>query len=123
MSSRAWIGSQLIIGSAIAPPSVTYTPIISVTSPANGASFTLGQSVDASFECDSLVLGTCTATVAAGTPINTATLGTHTFLAQGETAGRTLTGTVTYTVTKQATKTAVRCAPSAVKARMRRRAR
>jgi hypothetical protein len=116
VSSKAWIGSQLIIGSAIAPPSVTYTPIIAVTSPAEDSSFILGRVVDASFGCDQIVLGTCTGTVATGMPINTATLGAHTFLVQGETSGQTLTGTLTYTV-RRATKTAVTCAPTSVKAR------
>jgi hypothetical protein len=115
VSSKAWIGSQLRIGSAIAPPTVTFTPIIAVTSPAEDSSFILGQVVDASFGCDQLELGTCTGAVATGMPINTATIGTHTFLVQGETSGQTLTGTVTYTV-KRATKTAVTCAPAPVKA-------
>jgi hypothetical protein len=116
VSSVAYIASALIIGGAVAPPSVTYTPIIGITSPANGSAFTIHQTVDAAFECDLLEFGTCVGTVAVGMPINTSSLGVHSFVVQGEIAGQTLTGTATYDVTKRSTKTLVSCKPSSVKA-------
>ena len=115
VSSTAWIGSQLIIGGAVAAPSVTYTPIISVSAPAARSTYTLGQVVDASYQCDQLILGTCAGTVSTGAPLDTSSIGTHTFLVQGETAGQTLTATVTYTV-HRATKTVLTCRPASVKA-------
>jgi hypothetical protein len=116
VSSVAFIASALIIGGAVAPPSVTYTPIIGITSPANGSAFTIHQTVDAAFECDMLVLGTCGGTVALGMPINTSALGFHSFVVQGEISGQTVTGTATYGVTKRATKAFMSCTPSSVKA-------
>ena len=56
-------------------PMVTMTPLIEVQSPASGARFRNGQVVKASYSC----LDTCTGTVASGSPINTRSVGLHTF--------------------------------------------
>ncbi len=116
VSSAAYIASALIIGGAVAAPSITYTPIVGITSPSNGSVFTIGQTVDAAFQCDPLEFGTCGGTVAAGMPINTASLGVHTFVVQGEIAGQTVTGTATYDVVKRSSKTLISCKASSVKA-------
>lgn len=116
VSSIGWIGSALIIGGASDPPSVTYTPILAITSPATGSTYIKGQTVDAAFECASDEFGTCTGTVAVGMPINTSSLGLHAFSVQGEISGQTITGSTTYEVTKRSTKTLVSCKPASVKA-------
>ena len=115
VSSVAWIGSALIIGGAAGPASVTYTPIVAITSPASGSTYTIGQIVDAAFECDNAVLGTCTGTVAVGLPINTSTLGQHSFVVQGEISGQTVSGTALYFVAKRTAKATLSCIPAAVK--------
>jgi hypothetical protein len=115
VSKAAWIGSPLIIGGSESPPSVTFTPIISITAPASGATYTLGQTVDAAFECNPLETGICTGAVANGSPIAMSTVGTHTFVVQGGISGIAVTGTVTYHV-KRSSKTTLSCKPAAVKA-------
>jgi hypothetical protein len=72
--------------------------------------------VDAAFECDPAEFGTCEGTVAAGTPINTSSLGAHSFVVQGEISGQTVAGAASYDVTKRATKTFMSCTPTSVKA-------
>ncbi len=115
VSKVAWIGSQLIIGGSESPPSITFTPIISITTPRSNATYALGRAVDAAFECNGLETGTCTGAVANGSPIATSTVGTHRFVVHGDISGQVVTGTVTYHV-KRTTKTAVSCTPASVKA-------
>jgi hypothetical protein len=58
-------------------------PAITLTTPSNNASYTLGQVVNADFGCADEVGGSglrsCVGTVANGTAINTGTVGSHTF--------------------------------------------
>jgi hypothetical protein len=56
-------------------PTVTISPLIELSAPIGGAHFGQGQVVDASYAC----LDSCTGTVASGSPIDTSTLGVHTF--------------------------------------------
>lgn len=61
----------------VAPP-----PSISITSPATGATYTQGQAVTAGYSCTAPVgasVTTCTSSVANGAPLDTTTLGPHTF--------------------------------------------
>jgi hypothetical protein len=101
-------------GSYGGSPSVTYTPEVKISTPANRATYNQGQVVDAAFACGSLFTSACTGTAASGQPIDTSTVGLHTFVVNGTSYGQALTGTVTYTVAKRATSTAVSCTPSLV---------
>ncbi len=78
-------------------------PSIGITTPANGATFTQGQRVTASFNCADDQFGTgvasCNGTVADGAPIDTASVGTKTFKVDaGDVAGNSATRTSTFTV-------------------------
>jgi dehydratase len=60
----------------------TLPPVITVTSPTNGAVYTVGQVVNAAYSCTDVAsygIATCTGTVASGSPIDTAAVGMHTF--------------------------------------------
>ena len=98
VSSAAFIASNLDVGSAGGPPSVTYTPVIEIASPANGATYALGQKVDASFTCAPSPMSGCAGTVSSGQPFDTATAGHHSFVVQGTIEGHPAEGAVTYTV-------------------------
>lgn len=87
-----------------ATASVSYTvaapPSVSVSSPVSGRRYALGQRVPASFSCSEGAFGpglaSCTGSAANGAPIDTRTLGTHTFAVKaisldGQSAKRTLT--------------------------------
>jgi hypothetical protein len=85
---------------------IKFVPVIEIDAPANGAVYTPGQSVDASWSCGfdpATALGpgnNCTGTAASGSPIDTSP-GTHTFTVQGKVnnnASQKLAATVTYTV-------------------------
>ncbi len=82
---------------------IEFIPVIEIDAPANGAVYTSGQVVDASWSCGysystALGLSGCTATEPAGSAINT-TPGTHTFTVTGQDGRRdSLSATVTYTV-------------------------
>ncbi len=88
---------------------IEFVPVIEIDAPANGAVYTPGQVVDASWSCGysyptSLGLGGCTGTDPAGTAIST-TPGTHTFTVSGSDNQRTtLSATATYTVKAPVTK-------------------
>jgi hypothetical protein len=81
-------------------------PTASITSPANGATFILGQAVAASYACAAGPQGTlqpapagCAAPLAVGAAINTATLGPHTFtVVATNTDAQSASATSTYTV-------------------------
>jgi hypothetical protein len=88
---------------------VTYTvadragPEITLSSPANGAVYGLGDRVLASYSCTDQPGGsgvaTCTGTVANGAPVDTSTFGSHTFEVHAtDGAGNPATKTVTYSV-------------------------
>lgn len=104
-------GSSLIPGSGLettaagAPEiEISYTPppAISIVSPAGGATFTLGQTVTASYSCtpqESASLEFCAGPVANGAAIDTSTLGSHSFTVEAEDDhGGTSSKTVKYTV-------------------------
>ena len=76
-------------------------PSVAITSPANGASYTLGQAVAASYTCsDGLsTVASCSGTTAAGAGINTASVGTKSFsVTATDKAGNSAPSTVSYTV-------------------------
>ncbi len=61
----------------------TLPPTIDLTSPTDGAVYTVGQVVDAGYTCTDVAsygIATCVGTVADGAAIDTSTTGTHTFV-------------------------------------------
>ena len=90
-----------------ATASVRYTvaaaPSAQISSPASGASYRRGQVVRAAYGCGEGAggpgLSSCAGTVPAGTPIDTATAGRHTFTVTATSHdGQTATASVRYTV-------------------------
>ena len=83
----------------IVPPYNLTPPIVTVTSPTNGAQYVTGSTVDAAFSCAAqggTTIASCTATVATGTPIST-TAGYHTFTVKAiDRRGNPTTQTVGY---------------------------
>ncbi|MGO9972377.1 MAG: putative Ig domain-containing protein [Solirubrobacteraceae bacterium] len=81
-------------------PGVTITPLVEIDAPANGAVYTVGQAVDAAWECAHYQSSTCTATDTSGSPIDTSTPGQHTFTVTVDTYpnGTPVTSSVSYTV-------------------------
>ena len=81
-------------------------PVIILTAPENGAVYQLNAPVLASYSCadGGAGGGTCTGTVASGSPVNTATLGSKTFTVNtSDAVGNTATQSVTYTVRRSIT--------------------
>lgn len=80
----------------------TPPPTIDIATPADGATYTIGQSVAASYFCtphELSSLSKCSGTVAFGAAIDTSTLGPHSFTVNAEDSqGGTSSKTVTYTV-------------------------
>jgi hypothetical protein len=79
---------------------ITYSlspPVISITSPANGATFTQGQGVAAIYSCSpgEGAVEKCAGPVANGAALNTSTVGPHTFTVDAE---DTLSGTSSQSV-------------------------
>jgi hypothetical protein len=90
-------------GTASISYTVAATPSVTISTPANGARYTRGHSVRASFSCKEGASGpgiaTCTGTIANGRPIDASTPGRHTFTVMATSADRQVTAkTVTYTV-------------------------
>jgi hypothetical protein len=80
------------------------TPQITITSPADGANYTLGSTVLAAYRCRegaiTSPIATCKGTVADGRPIDTSSTGTKLFTVTAtDKAGNQTTKTVKYTVT------------------------
>jgi hypothetical protein len=77
-------------------------PSIAIASPANGATYTQGQAVTAAYSCTApagTTVTTCAGPVANGAPIDTATLGSHTFTVVAQDSdGGPATKSVSYTV-------------------------
>jgi len=77
-------------------------PTITIAAPVNGATVTQGQVVNASYTCTAPAgasITACTGTVASGAPINTSTLGAHTFMVTAsDSSFASSTKSVTYTV-------------------------
>src|SRR5215213_422076 len=85
------------------PPADSTKPTISITTPANGATYAPGQAVAASYSCADEAGGSglksCVGTVANGANIDTATLGQNSFTVTAkDNANNSDTKTVTYTV-------------------------
>ena len=97
-------------------------PAIEIDAPANGAVYTAGRVVSASWSCGydgttGLGVSGCTGTVAAGGAIDT-NPGTHTFTVSGgasSNGNHTVTATITYTVTAAHPVTAARVSITAAK--------
>jgi Glycine rich protein len=81
---------------------IIVAPVISIAAPADGASYTQGQVVNASYSCtppEGATVKTCAGTVANGAPINTSTPGPHSFTVNTEDQeGAKGSKTVSYTV-------------------------
>jgi hypothetical protein len=91
-------------------------PSVAIDSPADGATFTPGQAVNAAYACTATAgstITTCLGPVASGAPIDTSGLGPHTFTVTAATSdGVTATRGVSYTVVRAA----VRAAPPSITA-------
>jgi CSLREA domain-containing protein len=79
------------------------TPSISISSPANGATYTKGQAVTASYSCaeggQTSFISTCSGTAPSGSAIHTSTVGRGVFkVSATDVAGAQATKIVTYTV-------------------------
>ena len=80
----------------------TTEPTIEITSPEDGGSYVLRETVDADYACDDALAGvdTCEGNVADGSPFDTSSLGGHTFTVHAsDLAGNTASATVSYEVT------------------------
>jgi len=86
---------------------ISYTvagaPSVQVSSPVSGATYTRGQVVGAGYRCqegaDGPGIASCAGAVAAGMPIDTSTLGAHSFVVNAISAdGQRATAMVSYTV-------------------------
>jgi hypothetical protein len=78
-------------------------PSISIITPANGATYTEGQVINADYSCTdpdgSANVTKCTGPVASGTPLDTSTAGAHSFtVSASDVAGNGVSQTVQYTV-------------------------
>jgi PKD domain len=98
---RAQTTRQLTIAQ-LSPPTPA-PPSARISSPASGARYTRGQLVSAHYACQDGTGGpgiaSCAGPVATGQPINTTTVGRHSFKVTATSKdGQTATSTVTYTV-------------------------
>ena len=74
-------------------------PVITITRPANGATYAVGENVTSSFGCTDARMQSCTGTLANGAALDTSTPGTKTFTVNAlDLAGNTSTLVRTYTV-------------------------
>jgi hypothetical protein len=88
---------------ALIGPSDTTAPTITITTPADGTTYLLGQSVAASYSCEDEAggsdLASCSGTVASGEAIDTASVGLKTFtINAADNAGNTKSVQVSYRV-------------------------
>jgi hypothetical protein len=90
-----------------ATASIHYTvaaaPSVTISAPADGASYTKGETVNAGYSCqegaDGPGISACTGTVAGGQPIDTSTPGRHTFTVTATSRdGQRTTTTISYTI-------------------------
>jgi hypothetical protein len=89
--------------SAVAATTFTLPPSITITAPANGATYTHDESLRARFECvdgaNAPGISSCDGTVRSGAPIDTSSLGTHGFTVTAlSRSGESTIRTVHYTV-------------------------
>jgi hypothetical protein len=88
---------------AFSPTSDTSPPTITIAAPADGATYTQGAGVNASYTCSdpdgSADVASCTGPVANGAAIDTSTIGAHSFtVSASDIAGNTASRSVSYTV-------------------------
>ena len=87
---------------AVVTPPDTTDPAITIVTPVDGSQYSLDEVVTADFSCDDgggSGIDTCLGTVPAGDPIDTSTLGSHTFTVDAvDLAGNTASQSVTYEV-------------------------
>jgi hypothetical protein len=78
----------------------TTAPVVTITSPQDAGSYTVGASVAAQYSCaDASVVQSCAGPAATGAAIDTSTPGAYTFTVTGvDAAGNTSSSTVSYTV-------------------------
>jgi hypothetical protein len=107
---RPWkVAVAVVLGVAALPCSAmaqtapdTTAPTVTITSPQDGGTYTVGQQVAAAYSCtdpDGSGIASCTGTVAQGAMIDTAAAGPHTFTVTGtDNAGNTKPVTANYTV-------------------------
>lgn len=77
----------------------TTNPAVTVTTPPTGATYIVGDNVNADYECTDLLLDTCVGNVADGAAIDTATRGSKTFTVTGtDTSGNQTVVENTYSV-------------------------
>jgi hypothetical protein len=90
------------IGAFESPAPSCPAPTVSLTSPANGASFNQGQAVTAAYTCavaSPAAISSCTGPTANGAKIDTSTPGSHTFTVTAiANDGASASATTTYTV-------------------------
>jgi hypothetical protein len=81
----------------------TTPPAITISAPADGATFVVGQPVQAAYACsDDVAVADCAGPVANGAAIDTSSAGPHTFtVTSHDTAGNPATKTVGYSVVVQ----------------------
>ena len=89
---------------------------VAITSPANGATYAQNSIIPASFSCTApagTTITACTASTADGAPIDTSTLGRHTFtVAASDSDGGSATQTSTYSIEAPGAQTQPRPGPS-----------
>ncbi|MHB1880185.1 MAG: Ig-like domain-containing protein [Acidimicrobiales bacterium] len=89
----------------------TLPPAIDLVAPTDGAVYTVGQTVDASYTCSDVAsygIATCTGTVPDGSAIDTSTVGTHTFTVNAtDLRGTPATQSVSYYVQAAPTTTVI----------------
>jgi hypothetical protein len=94
----AFVGAPGLESAYVFDPGAT----AAITAPANGATYTEGQQVTASYACTATppaTLSSCTGPVATGAPVDTSAPGTHTFSVTATASdGVAVTQTATYTV-------------------------
>ena len=97
-SNQAGSATQTSAALSIAPSK----PTVTITTPSNGAIYKQHQTIKAAYSCTAgagVALSSCTGPVANGQPIETHTLGVHSFTVTAtDDLGATTSATVTYTV-------------------------
>lgn|GEM_PF-5632368 len=77
-------------------------PTVTITSPADGATYTVGEYIDTVFTCTDPALRTCDGTPVNGQAADTSRVGTYTVeVFADDTSGNATTARVTYTVAAQ----------------------